>query len=173
MMGLAIFATALYSCWHVTTASSSVPVYDATLVIPGSQLEGENNTALLTARVKAGEEYLAEYRDINCVVSGPEAKQMKQILLDDGIEEDRIYLDSASTSIAEMLSESDIIIEENDLSPRKVLSVLDLQQARMGLIAEAQYDNIRMISAHCPRLQYFAVLLTEQVRYIWEKLSGN
>lgn len=173
MMGLAIFATALYSCWYVTTASSSVPVYDATLVIPGSQMEGENNTDLLTARVKAGEEYLAEYRDINCVVSGPEAEQMKQMLLCDGIEEDRIYLDSVSTSIAETLSESDSIIKENDLSPRKVLSVLDLQQARTGLIAEAQYDNIRMISAHCPRLQYFAVLLTEQVRYTWERLSGN
>lgn len=173
IIGLCVLGTSLYSCLHVTTASSQEPVYDATLIIPGTQMEREKNTELLLARVQAGEQYMEEYKDINCIVSGPEAVKIKQIMLEDGIEEERIYLDSSSMNMAQTMSECDELIIENELSQRKVLSVLDLQQARMELEAEEQYDNIRMISAPCPRLQYFAVLLTEQVRFIWEKLSLN
>ena len=170
ILELFLLITGLYSAWHVTKAQSQEPIYDATLVIPGSQLEEDKDPDLLRARIKTGKEYLTRYEDIDCIVSGPEAEVMKRMLQASGIEEDRIYVDPDSLTMEQTLSASDRIIEENELSQRKVLSVLDLQQARMQLIAQNQSDNIRFVTVDCPHLQHFAVLLTEQARYLKLKI---
>ena len=115
----------------VYSAGRKEPNADAEYVIVlGAQVRGEAPTLVLSARIKAAAEYLAEHPKAIAVASGgkgsgeniSEAEAIKRGLMRLGIAEERILLEDRSTSTVENLKFSAEVIQryEADLAKRAV-----------------------------------------------------
>ncbi|NLK86922.1 MAG: YdcF family protein [Clostridiaceae bacterium] len=90
------------------------------LVILGAGLEGETPSLSLLERLRAGSRYLREHPDTTVIVSGgqgrgediTEAEAMRRYLVKNGIEENRIIMESRATSTMENFRYSRQLIEE-------------------------------------------------------------
>lgn len=102
------------------------------VLVLGARLYGTVPSPALLERLMVAKDYLTENKDVKVVVSGgqgedeyiPEAQAMKEYLVDNGIEEDRIIIEDKSTSTFENLQFSlDTIREFDDKEDIDVLIV--------------------------------------------------
>lgn len=90
------------------------------LIVLGAALHGEKVTWVLSNRLDAAYDYLVEYPDCLCVVSGgqgsgesrTEASAMKEYLVNRGIDQSRILVEEASESTKENFLFSKAILDE-------------------------------------------------------------
>ena len=95
------------------------------LIILGAGINGETLSLSLYERLKTGLQYLEKYPDAVVVVSGgqgrgeaiTEAEAMRRFLVDNGIDQSRIMLESKSTSTMENFKYSKKLIEEQSGKP--------------------------------------------------------
>ena len=99
---------------------------EATVVVLGCKVNGEEPSLMLRRRLECAMEYLAENPQADCVVSGgmgdnesyTEAHVMKKFLVEHGIDAERVYEEDRSTSTETNLLYSLALVKEEDLSPK-------------------------------------------------------
>ena len=135
------------------------PAEDATVIILGCGVNSDGSpSAIMQERVNAGLKYLESHPDVPVIVSGgqlggapiSEAESMKQCLIEQGIEESRIYIEDQSRTTAENLRFSTIVIKENQLNQNVAVVTSDFHLARACLYAKRNGLNPAPIRAYTP-----------------------
>ncbi len=140
-------------------ANYQKPADDATVVVLGAALRGENPSRLLRERLETAADYLQQNPTAVCVVSGgqgedevcSEAVVMKRYLMEHGIAEHRIYVEDNSTSTFENIRFSKAVMEENGLSQNIALVTQEFHQYRASKLAkQAGFENIGALPSQTP-----------------------
>lgn len=174
MMGLVSF-TIIEGLILIEGNKKSENKVDYVLVL-GARLYGSVPSPALLERLKVATDYLTENKDVKVVVSGgqgedeyiPEAQAMKEYLVNNEIEEDRIIIEDKSTSTFENLQFSlDIIREFDDKEDLDVLIVTNkFHMFRAKFLAKRLGMNPHGLPAKIPPTiviqsyirEYFAVI---------------
>jgi uncharacterized SAM-binding protein YcdF (DUF218 family) len=129
------------------------------VIILGCQIRGDYPSFMLARRLEAARDYLLADENAVCIVTGgigarqtrSEACVMRDWLVENGIAEERIFLEELSTSTAENIAFAYDIIAENDLS-RDVVIVSDgFHLWRGRIIAGKYFDEISSVAAKTQR----------------------
>lgn len=143
----------------MTAAACVPPPADATVIVLGAALRGEDPSPMLQGRLEAAAVYLKAHPGASCVVSGgqnedeslSEAEAMKRYLVEHGIEASRIYLEDGSTNTRENLQMSREVIEQQGLSEAVVIATQEFHQLRARLYAkEVGFETIGALTVHTP-----------------------
>lgn len=119
---------------------------DATLVVLGARTFGTEPGGVLKGRLLTAAETLKENPDMKCIVTGgkgedeefSEAFVSKEFLKNNGIEEDRIFLEDKSTSTKENISYSLEIAKNENLSEVFLVCTDPYHQYRAHLFLEEE-----------------------------------
>ncbi|SEF45889.1 YdcF family protein [Paenibacillus sp. UNC499MF] len=148
-----------------------------TVVILGSGLKGYELSLTLQQRLDAALPYVSGKKDVSVVVSGgqgpgenvPEAVAMRDYLVKKGIAENRIFLESRSTSTSENLRFTKAVLKEKGVTDRKILIVTsDYHMYRAKLLAKREGYEAYGLSSPSPAhlkpvnmiREYFAMIKT-------------
>ena len=126
-------------------AANKEPEQGATVVVLGCRVYGERASLSMAERLDAAYEYLTEYPESKCVLSGgqgdgeniTEAECMYRYLVDKGIEASRLYKEEASATTRENLLFSEQLIEKQGLNPEIAIATSEYHMYRAGMIANA------------------------------------
>lgn len=139
-------------------AIGNAPQEDSTLIVLGCQVRGETPSLMLSRRIDAALNYLNENPSAVAVLSGgqgdgewiTEAEAIFRRLTENGISEDRLFLEELSTSTYENIAFSKAIIDENNL-PHDVAIVTDgFHQYRAQFFAENEGLNPGAVRSRTP-----------------------
>lgn len=144
---------------------------ELTLIVLGCQVKGETPSLMLSERLCAAYEYLSENPNSSCIVSGgkgkdekiSEAECMYNYLTEHGIDENRIYIEDASTSTYENLKFSSKIISENGLNPKVGIVTNEFHEYRALKLAEKQSITCFAV----PAKTFFILKPTYSVREVF------
>ncbi len=131
-----------------------------TVLVLGCQVRGTEPSLMLTRRLEAAYQYLTQYPDAVCVVSGgqgddediPEGEAMEQYLLEKGIEAQRIYKETQSTNTKENFLYSTQIISREGLSKEIVVATDGFHQFRASMFAKDNGLVFHALPANTPWL---------------------
>lgn len=149
---------AVLSCLMIN-ACYKAPAEDATVVVLGAALRGENPSRLLRERLETAAEYLEQNPTAVCVVSGgqgadevcSEAAVMKRYLVEKGIVEERIFMEDKSTSTFENIRFSKEVMEQHGLSQNIALVTQEFHQYRASRLAkQAGFENVGAVPSQTP-----------------------
>lgn len=123
--------------------ASMPPAENSSVIVLGAQVKGTNPTLSLYDRIMAGDQYLRENPESICVGSGglgdtadiTEAQCIYNVLTENGIDEDRIYLENNAKNTQENIKFSYEIIKENGENENIAIVSDGFHQARARLIA--------------------------------------
>ncbi|MEG0833555.1 MAG: YdcF family protein [Oscillospiraceae bacterium] len=138
--GLALAATLLFAM--AVSAQNKGSGCD-TVIIPGCSVDGEKPGDMLTARCDAALCYLEENPNAVIIASGTitekakvsEAQAIRTYLIENGVEEGRIFVDDSAKNTSENMKNSARIIEENGLSREVAIVTNGFHQYRAALFA--------------------------------------
>lgn len=133
---------------------------DTTVIVLGCQVNGTTPSILLQSRIDAAYDYLIENPNAVCIASGgmdddeiiTEASCIRSVLLERGIEADRIFVEDASGSTAENLAFSAAIIQKEGLSSHIAIASDNFHQLRAAIYA--QKNGLQAQSLGCPSVWY-------------------
>ncbi|MBR7092017.1 MAG: YdcF family protein [Clostridia bacterium] len=119
-------------------ACCRTPDPQATVVVLGAGLRGEQPSRILHERLRAAAEYLLAHPQAACVVTGgqgadeavSEASVMRRILVSYGIEESRIYAEEDSQSTYENLQNTAELIRRHGLCEKTAVVTQGFHQLR-------------------------------------------
>jgi len=152
---IAVLYTVVISAMMIA-AMNREPPEDATLILHGAQVVGEQPSLILQRRMETALEFLQETPRSVAVLSGglgtdatiSEAEAMRRFLVLGGISDDRLFVEDRSTSTYENVGFSKIIIEEQNLSRNVAITTDGFHQFRAqrfardaGLYASALPSN--------------------------------
>lgn len=118
-----------------------------TVIILGSGVDDDGRpTVLMQSRIDAALPYIRSHPDTAIIVSGgimnanlpSEASSMKETLMEQNIDEKRIYTEDQSTSTYENLQNSAEIIRKEGLNPEVLIATNEFHQYRAGYFAEKE-----------------------------------
>lgn len=157
---LSIFAlwfcgTEIYLVTGVKTASDHNAKY---VVVLGAQVRGQTPSRAMLDRTKAAVDYLNQHPAAICIVSGgkgpgeeiTEAACMQTLLLQQGIAEDRIWLESRATNTAENIAYTLQLITEKTGEPPAEIAIVSSEYhlRRAQLVAKRQGCYALPIAGH-------------------------
>lgn len=150
-------------------ATREEPKGDETLVVLGSYVSKSGPSVMTKCRLDAAYGYLVEHPEAKCVVSGgqgetepwPEAKAMKEYLVDLGIDADRIYEEDQSENTRENLKYTMEVIRENGLKERIVIVSNEFHLYRAGRIADRLGIEHAYLSASSPWAMFSSYYIRE------------
>ena len=125
-------------------AASRPAPENATVIVLGAGIRGDQPSRMLADRLRAAAHYLEKNPDSVCIVSGgqgadeayTEAFVMQQYLLGLGIDSSRILVEDQSRNTFENIQFSKAIIEEQGLNPTVVISTQEFHQYRGQTMAK-------------------------------------
>lgn len=137
-------------------AATNEPDKNATVVVLGCRVYGEQPSLSLVERLEAAYEYLVEQEEAVCILSGgqgdgeniSEAECMYRYLTAKGIAPERLYKEENSTSTRENLLYSKELIEKYGLYPKIAIVTSEYHQYRAGQIAKSLDLDCGAISGH-------------------------
>lgn len=148
---------------------------DCVFIVYGAGLSGETPGATLKKRLDKTIEYMNELPESVCIVSGgqgpdepiSEALAMKNYLLNNGISEERIYLEDRSRNTIQNIRNSYDIIEREDLNGDGIVSVSNaFHIPRIELICSRLDIESDFVLAKDPNpYSMFSVLVREYMSY--------
>lgn len=171
IIGTGIFAYTLNS---VINCKSGVADGDETAIILGCQVYGETASRPLRARAERGAEFLRDNEGSVAILCGgqgngesiSEAECMKRIMLENGIDEKRLYLENKSTSTEENINFASDIISQNKLSTDVVIISSDYHCERAKMIAKRNGFLASCIPVKTNKYSYIT-FCTREVFGIW------
>lgn len=142
---LVILAYATVIAVKMHRAADNPPDKPTTVVVLGCQVKPDGPGVLLEERIMTAKRFLVANPGAVCILSGgqgddepiSEAECMRQRLVEEGIDPQRIYIEDKSTSTRENLEFSKKIIEQNGLVPQITVITNDFHQYRARKIAES------------------------------------
>lgn len=172
IVGTNLFSATMFSIIGATKVTEEKQ--SGTLIVLGCKVRGEQPSLQLYKRAMAGVEYLNNHPEANAILCGgqgsdekiSEAECIKQIMLENGIEESRLFLEDKSTSTDENIRFAKTIIEENNLDSNVVISTSDYHCYRAKLIAEKYGLIAESIPAFADRFSR-PTFYTREVFGIW------
>ncbi len=164
LIAVAVIAAALVVLFAVVSvmmvgANFNAPDRQATLIVLGAGLRGDQPSKILRGRLNATVEYMEAHPQVKCIVSGgqgadeicTEASVMQTYLLNAGIASERIYVEDKSASTFENIKFSKEIIEKNGLSSRIAVVTQEFHQYRAQQFAKtAGFTEVGAVTAHTP-----------------------
>lgn len=135
------------------------PQENATLIVLGAALRGDQPSRLLRGRLDVAYAYLTEHPNAVCIVSGgqgedeicTEASVMQAYLVDKGIDPDRIYMEERSTSTFENIRQSRALIEQYGLHTEVAVVTQEFHQFRaQQFVKQAGLNVSGAVTAHTP-----------------------
>ena len=116
----------------------------ATVIVAGTQIHGLTPSLSLQRRLDAAIEYLNAYPDAPCIVSGgqgsgedcSEAEAMAVYLMQQGIDESRIYQEDRSQNTSQNMLYSAELIRQHDLPEDVAIATEAFHQLRCQMFAE-------------------------------------
>lgn len=116
---------------------------DVTVLVLGCQVIGDQPSVMLRARIQSAYEYLSAHPDAKCVATGgkgsnehiSEGECIRRVLVEMGIDAERIYVEDRSVNTAENMAFSAAIIRENGLSTTVAVASDNFHQLRASLFA--------------------------------------
>lgn len=143
LAGILVILAIVISAFMLS-AMHSQPSENASVIVLGCKVRGENPSLMLRKRIMTAYDFLAENPNAMCIVSGgqgsdemiSEAECMKRVLVENGIAESRIIMEDKSTSTDENLRFSLEKIQENNLSGDIAIVTSEFHQLRAKMIAE-------------------------------------
>lgn len=171
IIGTGIFAYTLNS---VINCKSELVDDDETVIVLGCQVYGETASRPLRARAERGAEFLRENKNAVAILCGgqgngesiSEAECMKRIMLENGIDEKRLYLEDKSTSTEENINFASDIILQNKLSTDVVIISSDYHCERAKMIAKRNGFLASCIPVKTNKYSYIT-FCTREVFGIW------
>lgn len=145
-----------------------------TVMVLGCKVNGTEPSYALWNRTHVAAEYLNEHPEAVAILSGgqgwdegiSEAEAMKGVMLEEGIDESRFYVEDQSTSTDENFAFSKKIIEEHGLSTDVAIATHDYHQLRASMIAEK--NGFTAASLPAPSVRWSrATFFTREVFGIW------
>lgn len=167
-VGLALGAVAL--CWWCATAypistwSNWTPVSNATVVVPGSYIDGISTQQMRERRLEQALQYMEAYEGSRCILAGgqAEAGEMMDWMLAHGVDAKRLTADARSASVDEMLVNAKETIESDGLPARMTVCTFKMQQARVARRASAMNLPVNGLTVDMPWLVYLPNYFLEQ-----------
>lgn len=152
LIAILVMTESICMIWSATNA----PNKNATVVVLGCRVYGENPSLSLVERLEAAYEYLVEQEDAVCILSGgqgageniSEAECMYRYLIERGISPQRLYKEENSTSTRENLLYSKELIEKHGLYPEIAIVTSEYHQYRAGQIAKSLDLDYGAVSGH-------------------------
>ncbi len=119
-------------------ACNTTPSGDATVIVLGAALRGDQPSLSLRQRLDAAYAHLTKHPEAKCIVSGgqgpdeicTEASVMQAYLVEKGIAPDRIYVEDQSTSTFENVRLSHEVIKQHGLSTEVAVVTQEFHQFR-------------------------------------------
>lgn len=138
-----LIALACFFSIKMVSAANNKPDKLTTVIVLGCKVRGYTPSSMLTTRTLSCVDYLNEYPDACVIVSGgqgsdemiSEAECMKNILVNAGIDPQRIYMEDKSTSTRENIEFSKRIIEDNNLCTDVTICTSEFHHYRTSIIA--------------------------------------
>ncbi len=130
--------TAVVNCSRYTATEQT------TVIVLGCRIWGSTPSVALKARVRAATEYMETNPDAVAILSGgqgsdenlSEAQCMFDLMTEQGIDPQRLYIEDKSTSTDENILFSKKIIEDNRLSKDVAIATTDYHQMRANMICK-------------------------------------
>ncbi len=143
-LALCLAWAAFLSGWMAIAANSRPQQRDLPLLVLGCQVYGQRPSPMLESRLRAALSYLNDNPGAVCIVSGgqgtnesaAEASVMKRWLVEQGVAEQRILEEAASTNTEENLLFSKALMAENGLGDAVVIATDGFHQLRARLFAK-------------------------------------
>jgi uncharacterized SAM-binding protein YcdF (DUF218 family) len=178
-IGIVIFLWVLTGKWM---AEGQKPVANGTneyAIILGAKVNGEIPSLSLQYRLEAALDYASEYPHILLILSGgqghgeriSEAEAMRRYLVKNGIQEERLLLESASTSTYENLLNSKELMPSSIQEATIITS--DYHIARARKIAHNLNLETDSIAAKTPKIVEFKLTLRERLALIKTYIVGK
>lgn len=172
IIGTGVFAYTLNSV--INCSSNGFVNGDETAIVLGCQVYGETASRPLRARANKGAEYLKESENAVAILCGgqgngesiSEAECIKRIMLENGIDENRLYLEDKSTSTEENIKFASEIISQNKLSTDVVIISSDYHCERAKMIAKRNGFLASCIPVKTNKYSYIT-FCTREVFGIW------
>lgn len=161
-------------------AALRTPEEDATLIVLGCAVHGDNASQSLRMRMDAAEEFLRENPESVAILSGgqgdgeniSEAYCMFRDLTAKGIEANRLYMEDKSTNTRENVAFSSEIIKENNLSRNVAVVSSNYHIYRATLSVEAAGYECDTISAETPITLLPTYVMREYMGILLQWLVG-
>ena len=160
VIGMAVIIVPLV---FMVSSVLNAPPENATVIVLGCKVNGETPSKMLYDRSLSALEYLNENPEAVCIASGgqgkgediSEAQAIYNILTQNGISPDRIYLEDKSTTTAENMEYSAEIIAKNGLSSNVAIASDNFHQFRAGIFAEK--NGLSAYSVGCATYPYVSL----------------
>lgn len=163
-------------------ASSSTNAEDEeTVIVLGCAVEGNSPSLMLSSRVNAACRYLKNNPGAVAVLSGgkgedeniSEAQCMYDLLVQMGIEKERLYIEDQSTNTKENIEYSLEVIRDNGLSENIAIATSDFHLKRATMIAQKYgISDAKRISASSGFFSVPTFVLRDTLGVIKEFVTG-
>ena len=158
------------------SASVNKPQEETTVVVLGCQVKKDGPSLMLLRRLQAAQKYLKENPEIKCIVSGgkgddeamSEAECMRDWLIENGIEKERIFTEDKSTSTRENLEFSKQIIRRENLCEKITIVTNEFHQYRAGRIAKNLGFEHYSLSGNTPVVLLPTYIVREMLAIAYE-----
>lgn len=172
------FSTALGA---VIASSSTNAEDEETVIVLGCAVYGNKASIMLTSRVNAACKYLRKNKKAVAVLSGgkgegeniSEAECMYDLMIQMGIDKERLYIEDKSTNTNENIEYSLEIIKKNNLSESIAIATSDYHLKRATMIAEKNgIKDAKRISASTGLFAVPTFYLRDTLGVIKEFVAG-
>lgn len=151
-----------------------------TAIVLGCQVRGETPSYPLRSRTNRGAEYLKDNENTFAILCGgqgngesiSEAECMKRIMLENNIDESRLFLEDKSTSTEENLKYAKEILSQNGLSNEVIIITSDYHCLRAKTIAKSVGLDAEAIPVKTNKYSY-PTFCTREVFGIWFYMLKN
>ncbi len=142
----------------ILVKSLKSPREEKTLVILGCRVIGDKPSRMLKERLEIATDYLTDHPDVSCIVCGArgkgeditEAECMQAYLVEQGISEERIWLEMDSRSTYENLLFAKDILKAKGYKRECILVTNGYHQYRASLIAKQHGYVVESLSSKTP-----------------------
>ena len=161
-------------------AVNTAPPSDATLIILGCSVKGEEPSQMLRLRIEAAEEFMKENPESTAVLSGgqgpgediTEALCMYRELTERGISPDRLYMEGQSTSTRENVAFSKEIILREKLNTRVAVVSNNFHLYRASLSVAAEGLEFYSVPAFTPYPLLATYVMREYLGIVAQWVAG-
>lgn len=151
-----------------------------TVIVLGCKVRGETPSKFLYDRCMAAVDYLNDNPDAVVIASGgqgageniSEAQCIENVLLENGIAQNRIYKEDKSTNTSENIRFSKEIIKNNSLSEEVVIVTNEFHEYRAKLYCDREKLNFHSKCSHTPNYSFLTFSTRELLGVVKYKLFG-
>lgn len=155
---LAVLATHAVVWNYFAFCRPPVQNEDATVIVLGCKVNGEEPSLMLKRRLLKAKEYLEQNPQANCVVSGgmgenesyTEAHVMKKFLMENGISEQHVYEENRSTNTDTNIRYSLQVIQQQELGENLIICTDGFHQLRAWMYVRRNGRDAAAISGKTP-----------------------